>query len=31
MWPLSSIQVEVLDVAFPAFNGRAVELFIEDS
>jgi hypothetical protein len=28
---LSSSQMEALDVAFPAFNGRAAELFIEDS
>jgi hypothetical protein len=28
---LSSSQVEALDMAFPVFNGRAAELFIEDS
>jgi hypothetical protein len=28
---LSSSQVEALDVAFSAFNGRTAELFIEDS
>lgn len=27
---LSSSQVEALDAAFPAFNGRAWELFVED-
>jgi hypothetical protein len=28
---LSSSQVKALDAMFPAFNGRAAELFIEDS